>query len=399
MAGLTMAAAGTPLNRRPTVLRTGNDARWAAVVARDARLDGEFVYAVRTTGVYCRPSCPSRQALRVNVQFFATPHAAESAGYRACRRCDPRSDGTRAQDAIQRARAYLEAHVDENVSLDRLGRVAGMSPHHLQRTFTGAVGVSPKRYLAALRAERMKQELKRGATVSRASFEAGYGASSRMYDSASAQLGMTPAAYRRGGEGVAIRYATVGTVVGRALVAATPRGVCAVTLGDDDATLEAALEAEYPRAQLERVRLEGAAGDEALREWTAALQRHLEGADLSLAVPLDVPGTAFQQRVWGALRDIPYGETRSYSEVAAAIGAPAAVRAVAGACARNRVALVVPCHRVVSRDGSAGGYRWGSERKERLLAAERGVLAHGIRRVRRTGERRPRSAGDVRGAG
>ena len=360
---------------------------WAAVVARDAAHDGRFVYAVRTTGVYCRPSCPSRRALRANVSFHPTPDAAEAAGYRACRRCHPRATVTAAGAAVERARAYLDARPTEAVPLDRLAREAGLSPHHLQRTFTRLVGVSPKRYAAALRAERLKAELRAGATVSRATFEAGYGASSRAYSAADAHLGMAPAAYRRGGRGEQLRYATAASALGRVLVAATARGVCAVTLGDDDAQLEAALAAEYPHATRERVELAGAAApdavdahDDALRGWVAAVVAHLAGEERRLAVPTDVGGTPFQQRVWQALQEIPYGETRSYTQLAAAVGAPRAVRAVAGACARNRVALVIPCHRVVREGGALGGYRWGVDRKQRLLAqevGERGAVSGG----------------------
>jgi AraC family transcriptional regulator, regulatory protein of adaptative response / methylated-DNA-[protein]-cysteine methyltransferase len=363
-----------------------DDAAWAAVTARDGRLDGRFVYAVATTGVYCRPGCGSRRPLRANVAFFATPDAAEAAGFRPCRRCHPRDTATAAETVVARARAHLDAHADEPVTLDVLARVAGMSPYHLQRTFKRLVGVSPKRYAAALRAERLKAELRGGATVSRATFDAGYGASSRAYHAADVHLGMSPAAYRRGGRGTHIRYATTASAVGRVLVAATERGVCAVTLGDDDAQLERALAAEFPNATRERVDVgEGPDGDAAdgprgeLREWLQAVAEHLDGTGGRLAVPVDAGGTAFQQRVWSALREIPYGETRSYSELAAAVGAPRAVRAVASACAHNRVALVIPCHRVVRQGGALGGYRWGVERKRRLLAREHAIAAHRVR--------------------
>lgn len=350
-------------------------AAWEAVVARAPHADGRFVFAVRTTGIYCRPSCPARRPRRENVEFFDGPDAAESAGYRACRRCDPRAEVTAPEAAVARARTYLEAHVGEAVALDALARVAGMSPHHLQRTFTRVMGVSPRRYAAALRADRMKAELKRGRTVSRAAFDAGYGASSRAYDAAEAHLGMTPAAYRRGGAGVHIRYALASTELGVLLVAATVRGVCAVMLGDDASTLDAALAAEYPNATRERVDLARREVPDDLRAWVESVVQHLSGAAAELAVPTDAPGTAFQERVWRELRAIPCGETRSYREVAAAIGAPRAVRAVASACARNRVALVIPCHRVVREGGALGGYRWGLERKRRILAREHGIAA------------------------
>jgi AraC family transcriptional regulator of adaptative response/methylated-DNA-[protein]-cysteine methyltransferase len=360
-----------------------DDSAWDAVAARDAGADGRFVYAVRTTGVYCRPSCPSRRALRANVAFYDGPDAAESAGFRACLRCRPRDEVTAAAAAVARARHYLEAHPGESVTLDVLAREAGLSPHHLQRTFKRLVGVSPKRYAAALRADRLKQELRAGATVSRATFEAGYGASSRAYSAADAHLGMAPASNRRGGRGEHIRYATAATALGRVLVAATARGVCAVTLGDDDQQHERALAAEYPNAARERVDLGAPAppNDSAeterahddLRAWVGEVADHLAGAGRRLTLPVDVAGTPFQERVWQALREIPYGETRSYTDLAHAVGAPRAVRAVASACARNRVALVVPCHRVVRGGGALGGYRWGLERKRRLLAQERGT--------------------------
>jgi len=353
-----------------------DEARWNAVVARDRKQDGSFVYAVRTTGVYCKPSCASRQALRENVRFFADPEAAEAAGFRACKRCDPRATESASSRVIAKARAYLEAHVDAPPALDTLAKEVGMSPSHLQRTFKREVGMSPRTYAAALRADRLKAHLRAGATVSRATFDAGYGASSRAYDAASEQLGMTPGAYRRGGKGVHIRYMTAPTALGRVLVAATERGVCAVTLGDDDAALEDALNSEYPQSTRTRVR--GSHGDERLRGWVAAVSAYLEGTAREIAVPLDVPGTPFQQRVWQALQRIPYGETRSYSEVAESIAAPAAVRAVAGACARNRVSLVIPCHRVVRGTGALGGYRWGLARKERLLAREHGFAARRV---------------------
>jgi AraC family transcriptional regulator, regulatory protein of adaptative response / methylated-DNA-[protein]-cysteine methyltransferase len=353
-------------------------ARWNAVVGRDREQDGRFFYAVRTTGVYCKPSCASRRALRANVRFFDDASAAEAAGFRACKRCDPRATESATSRVIAKARAYLDTHADEQPSLGTLAKTVGMSAFHLQRTFKREVGVSPSKYAAALRADRLKARLRAGATVSRATFDAGYGASSRAYDAATEQLGMTPGAYRRGGKGVHIRYMTAPTTLGRVLVAATERGVCAVTLGDDDETLENALNSEYPQSKRTRVR--GSRGDEDLRAWVAAVRAYLEGAEQEIAVPLDVAGTPFQQRVWEALQRIPYGETRSYTQVAESIAAPTAVRAVASACARNRVSLVIPCHRVVRGTGALGGYRWGLARKERLLAREHGIAARRVDR-------------------
>ena len=342
--------------------------RWAAVIARDRTQDGAFVYGVSTTGVFCKPSCASRQALRTNVHFFDDADAAEAAGFRACKRCEPRATHSASDRAIAKARAYIEANLDASPSLSAVARATGVSASHLQRTFKRAVGVSPREYAAALRADRLKSKLRSGATVSRATFDAGYGASSRAYDAASTQLGMTPGSYRRGGKGVHIRYVTMATALGRLLVAGTTRGICAVYLGDDDAMLERALDAEYPHAT--RVRVRGSRGDEDLRTWAASVSAYLAGTHWELALPIDSAGTPFQERVWRELRRIPYGETRSYTQIAASIGAPSAVRAVASACARNAVALIIPCHCVVRQTGALGGYRWGLERKERLLAHE-----------------------------
>jgi AraC family transcriptional regulator of adaptative response/methylated-DNA-[protein]-cysteine methyltransferase len=351
---------------------------WAAINARDRRRDGEFVYAVSTTGVYCRPSCSSRRPLRRNVAFFPGPVEAEASGYRPCLRCRPRDAASRIDLAVAQARGFLEAHLDEPVTLAVLAGEVGMSPHHLQRVFSRAVGVSPRRYAAALRADRLKAALRDGATVSRATFDAGYSASSRVYEAAGAHLGMTPAAYRNGGRGQHIRFTTRPTIIGRVLIAATARGVCAVQLGESDAVLEQALAAEYPNAQRERVRATGRGAEhEDLRAWADEIVKHLEGRDRQLAVPTDVTGTVFELKVWQALREIPYGETRSYSDVARAIGSPGAVRAVASACARNRVALIIPCHRVVRQGGAVGGYRWGPERKRRILSLEQERRGHG----------------------
>ena len=326
--------------------------------------------------MYCKPSCPSRRALRPHVSFFGDADAAESAGFRACLRCEPRASESAAERVIAKARTYVETHLEEPHTLAVLSGEVGMSAGHLQRTFKRVVRVSPRQYAAALRADRLKTHLRTGATVSRATFDAGYGASSRAYDAATNQLGMTPGAYRRGGEGVHIRFITTATFLGRLLVAATDRGVCAVTLGDDDATLEDALKSEYPAALRTRVR--GGRGNEDLRGWTATVAAHLGGTEREITVPIDVSGTPFQQRVWNALQRIPYGETRSYTQVAESINAPSAVRAVASACARNRVALIIPCHRVVRQSGALGGYRWGLPRKEQLIAREHGFAARRV---------------------
>lgn len=340
------------------------EAAWAAVLARDARFDGRFVCAVDSTRIYCRPSCPSRRPRRANVRFYATPQEAEGAGYRACRRCRPgQGEISRQAEAVRRACAFLEAHLEEGPTLADLAREVGLSAHHLQRTFKAATGLSPKQYAARLRAAQFKAEVQRGESVSSATYGAGYGSSSRLYEKAGANLGMTPGAYARGGRGMRIRFTTASSPFGRLLVAATERGICAVTLGDDESNLEAELRREYPRAEIAR-------DDEALQGWLAAILPRMDGSAAARDLPLDLQATSFQWRVWRALQEIPYGETRSYREIAAALGQPGAARAVAQACASNRVALVVPCHRVVRGDGSAGGYRWGAERKVRILEKE-----------------------------
>jgi AraC family transcriptional regulator of adaptative response/methylated-DNA-[protein]-cysteine methyltransferase len=344
-------------------------ARWLAVTARDRAADGTFVFAVRTTGVYCRPSCPSRQARRENVSFHATPDEAERAGFRACLRCSPKATrglpGGSAATAVARAVAHLEAAGDRAVPLAELARVAGVSASHLQRIFTRHVGVSPRAWQAARRVEAFKAQLRSGSTVSRATFEAGYGSSRGVYEGAASALGMTPAAYARGGEGATIAWTVRETPVGLALVAATARGICAVSLGDDASVLEAELAGEFPRAAL--VRRDDDAQVARLADAVAAV---LAGEGDATALPVELRGTPFQLAVWTALRAIPRGETRSYAELATSLGRPGAARAVARACATNRVAVVVPCHRVVRGSGDVSGYRWGVDRKRALLERE-----------------------------
>lgn len=336
---------------------------WRAVEERDRSFDGRFVYAVRSTGVFCKPSCPSRRALRANVEFFSTTADAERAGFRACLRCRPTADST--HPAIDRAREYLDMHADRTVQLEELASHVGLSASHLQRSFKQVVGRSPKAYQAETRMGRFKTRLRAGDTVSRATYEAGFGSSSRVYERASSSLGMTPAAFRRGGAGVRIGYTIADAPVGRVLVATTERGVCAVELGGSDSDVERALLADFPKATIER-------DDEIHATWVRAVLDRVRDPrhGASHRIPLDFAGTEFQQRVWDALRTIPPGERRSYAQVAESIGMPSASRAVAQACASNRIAVVVPCHRVVRQDGRISGYKWGVERKERLLAAE-----------------------------
>ncbi len=298
--------------------------------------------------------------------FFPRPEAAEQAGFRQCQRCRPRGTDTAEEQRalVQRARRYIEAHLEEAVTLTALSAEVGMSPHHLQRLFKRIMGISPRQYVDACRLDRFKTQIKEGASVTRALYEVGYSSSSRLYERAPAQLGMTPTAYRKGGKGMNITYTIVDCSLGRLLVAATAQGVCAVSLGDADEPLEAALRQEYPAALIER-------DESALGQWVETILQYLAGQQPQLDLPVDVQATAFQWQVWQALRAIPVGETRSYSEVAQAIGQPTAARAVARACATNPVSLVIPCHRVVREDGSPGGYRWGLERKRILLAQEK----------------------------
>ncbi|HVX41592.1 MAG TPA: bifunctional DNA-binding transcriptional regulator/O6-methylguanine-DNA methyltransferase Ada [Gemmatimonadaceae bacterium] len=342
---------------------------WRAVEHRDSAADGQFVYAVRTTGVYCRPSCPSRRPARGNVSFFANPDAAEQAGFRACLRCNPRSGDHRDSTAraIDRARAFLDANAERVVALAELSRAAGLSAAHLQRSFKRLVGMSPKEYQDSRRVRAFKSRLRTGDTVSRATYEAGFGSSSRVYERADALLGMTPGEYRRNGAGVHIAFTIADSPLGRVLVGITDRGVCAVELGASDAEVERRLRADFPRATIARAEL-------ADHAWVrAVLQRVRDPRHARAAqIPLDVAGTAFQWQVWKALREIPPGERRSYGEIARAIGRPKATRAVARACATNRVAVVIPCHRVGREDGTLAGYKWGIDRKKRLLDVERG---------------------------
>jgi AraC family transcriptional regulator of adaptative response/methylated-DNA-[protein]-cysteine methyltransferase len=353
---------------QPTMsLELSDDDAWRAVETRDERFDGQFVYAVKTTGVYCRPSCASRRALRANVSFFAEPDDAEQAGFRPCLRCEPRAERANRSGAaaVERARLFLDTNADRTVSLGELATHVGLSASHLQRSFKRQLGVSPKEYQDARRVSEFKTRLRAGDTVSRATYEAGFGSSSRIYERADALLGMTPASFRRGGAGMRITYTIADSPVGRVLVGTTERGVCAVELGATDADVEGALRADFPNATIER-------SDDEHHAWVrAVLDRVREPSSASQRVPLDLDGTAFQWQVWKALQAIPAGERRTYKEIATAIGRPTAARAVARACATNRIAVVIPCHRVVRESGDVSGYKWGPDRKRRLLEREK----------------------------
>jgi AraC family transcriptional regulator of adaptative response/methylated-DNA-[protein]-cysteine methyltransferase len=360
--------------------RLNEIARWRAVLERDRTADGLFVYAVRSTGIYCRPSCPSRRPHRDRVDFFDSADAARRAGFRACKRCGP--DGAAVADPwiekVRRATVYL-SNVDGHPSLARLAARLGGSPYHLQRNFKRIVGVTPREYADACRLRTVKDRLRHGTDVTGAMFDAGYGSSSRFYERAAPKLGMSPSAYRRGAAGLSIAYAIVDSPLGRLLVAATERGVCTVAMGTNDAELTRALREEYPRATI-------AKDGGGLSTWTAAILAHLEGKTPRLDLPLDIQATAFQWLVWQSLAAIPYGETRTYGEIARTIGRPRAVRAVARACASNPVALAIPCHRVLPANGGTGGYRWGAGRKKELLQRERQAGREGQERQERPTE-------------
>lgn len=340
------------------------DPRWAAVVARDRSADGAFYYSVRTTGVYCRPSCAARRANPGNVRFHATPADAERAGFRACKRCKPDQPPLAQQHAAKVAEACRRIErADEAPGLADLAAGAGLSPHHFHRVFRAVTGLTPRDYAAAHRTKRVRHELTRSSTVTEAIYDAGFNSNSRFYEASGAMLGMTPGSYRAGGANAEIRFAVGECSLGSILVASSAKGVCAILLGNDPDALARDLQDRFPRAEL----IGGDAGFEGL---VARAVGFVEAPGLGLDLPLDVRGTAFQQRVWQALREIPAGETASYAEVARRIGAPKAVRAVAAACAANALAVAIPCHRVVRTGGALSGYRWGVERKRSLLERE-----------------------------
>jgi len=347
------------------------DQRWILVLARNAKADGQFVYAVKSTGVFCRPTCPSRRPRRENVEFFDTPSLAQESGYRPCRRCVPTRPNLQLQ-MVEAACRYIEDHLDSRVTLDTLARYVGVSPFYFQRLFKRTLGLSPRQYHQAQRASRFKSALRDEARITDAIYEAGYSSSSRAYDNVSSQLGMTPSAFRRNGQGTTIRYSIMATQLGKLLIATTARGLCAVRFGERESALAGELRREFRAAEILR-------DDEGLQPLANQVQSLLrEGPVAAAKIPLDIQGTAFQQKVWKALREIPRGETRSYAQVANALGRPQAVRAVANACAANPVAVVVPCHRVVQKNGSLAGYRWGVKRKAALLEREKNLQARAV---------------------
>jgi len=343
-----------------------DDQRWAAVVRRDRDADGEFYYSVKTTGVYCRPSCAARLARRENVAFHISCEAAEKAGFRPCKRCQPNGPGLDEQYAARVARACRTIETaEEEPNLKRLAKAVGMSPFHFHRVFTKTVGLTPKAYATAHRAERMRKTLARSHAcgITEAIYEAGYNSNSRFYEKSSEMLGMRPKSFRSGGTGTTIRFAVGECSLGSVLVASSEQGVCAILLGDDPDELARDLQGRFPRANL-------IGGDRDFERVVSHVVGFVERPDQSWDLPLDVRGTAFQQRVWQALRNIPAGKTSTYSEIAKRIGSRKAVRAVAGACAANALAVAIPCHRVVRTNGSLSGYRWGVERKRALLERE-----------------------------
>jgi AraC family transcriptional regulator of adaptative response/methylated-DNA-[protein]-cysteine methyltransferase len=347
-----------------------NPELWNAVMTRDRSRDGSFVFAVRSTGIYCRPSCPARRPRPDQVSFFQVPEAAEREGFRACKRCRPRQTQT-SDPRVELARRICHAideHDEEPQTLETLSEEMGVSAHHLQRTFKEVMGITPRQYADSQRLKKFKDNVKGGSSVTNAMYDAGYGSSRGLYEKSSAQLGMTPATYGRGGRGMRIIYTTADCSLGRLLVAATNRGVCSVALGDTDADLISNLFAEYPSASIDSRDTSIAPS---LNLWLNQVLDLLGGKAPNAKLPLDVQATAFQWQVWEELRKIPLGETRSYQEIAAAIHKPKAVRAVARACASNHAALIIPCHRVIREDKSLGGYRWGLARKEELLKRER----------------------------
>ena len=350
----------TTINSNPP--STDQDERWRQVLERDRSADGQFVYAVRTTGVYCRPSCPSRRPKRESVEFFSTAADAAKAGFRSCLRCRPDQSDAQSKWIAECCR-FLERDLDRSVSLADLAAHAGISLFHLQRTFKQHLGVTPREYQDALRMRRVKQALTNGSSITDAIYDAGFNSVSRFYEKSDEHFGMSPFTFKRGGSGQAIRFTVFPCLLGTAMIATTDQGVCSVAFGEDEAALERSLRGQFVQAVIVR-------DDAGLKNHAQAMKGYLDGQRMSFDLPLYIRATAFQERVWRLLTSIPYGETRSYSQIAELLGQPTAARAVATACASNAVAVLIPCHRVVGRNGNLSGYRWGVERKRKLLETE-----------------------------
>jgi AraC family transcriptional regulator of adaptative response/methylated-DNA-[protein]-cysteine methyltransferase len=342
---------------------TSDAEKWRAVVERDETKDGLFVFGVRSTGIYCKPSCPARHPNPGQVVFFSQPDEAEWSSFRACKRCHPRDARPSGRaELVQKICRYIEANLDEKLTLENLSRQAGLSPFHFQRTFKRVLGISPRQYVEARRLEKVKRSLANGETVTNSLYDAGFTSKSRLYEK-NTQLGVSPGAFRRGGPGLRIHYTIVDSSIGRVLLAATERGACAVCMGASDDAVEASLREDYYAADLRR-------DDEGMKKWAEALLSYFDGHEFPRDLPLDVQATAFQWRVWREIQSIPYGQTATYSSIAKSLGAPQATRAVARACATNPVAIVIPCHRVIGKDGGLRGYAWGVKRKKTLLSLE-----------------------------
>lgn len=358
--------AGLPMLKKIDDVLPAGDA-WEAVTARDRNADGKFVFAVRTTGIFCRPSCPAKRPNRGNVEFFLSAEEATAAGFRPCKRCNPEEAvRTLGEKRVREAAKYIEKHPDQSLSLDALAARVTLSPFHLQREFKKIFGLTPRAYQAALRVGRLKSNLAGGESVSRATYSAGFGSSRAVYETAAKTMGMTPGEFRRGGEGKRIRYEIGKSPLGKILVAATEKGLCSVAIGDHASELERDLAKTFPGAAITATK----GTDKQMSKWLDLVVNIASGRKTQ-SPPLDISGTAFQLKVWDALRKIPAGSTRSYSQVATELGLKGASRAVGSACGKNPVALVIPCHRVLRGDGALGGYRWGVERKEKMLAAEK----------------------------
>ncbi len=340
-----------------------NDEKWAAVLARDTAQDGAFVTAVRSTGIYCRPSCPARKPAREQVVFFPGPDEAEQSGFRDCLRCKPREASTRSGELVDRVTRHIESNLDKKLTLENLAAEIGLSPYHLQRTFKRTLGISPRQYAEARRLEKMKKSLRKGETVNNALYKAGFTSRSRVYEKIPSRLGVNPGTFRRGGEGLNIQYTIIDSPIGKLLLAATDKGVCSVCIGASDDAVEAALSQDYYAANLHR-------NDNGMKNWVNILANYFNGQRLPPDLPLDVQATAFQWKVWKQIQSIPYGTTTTYTNIAKALGNPRATRAVARVCATNPVSVLIPCHRVIGKNGGLHGYRWGTKRKQALLSLE-----------------------------